>query len=309
MDPASLVFVSVVASMFGSAFYGLFALNRREQAKLDEAWQKAARTVRGTVETSPLRRLTVTLNGVTLVATDDPPPRVRSTTIRAGTRAAGSFALTVRRATTLERTLLGSISTGDDAFDTACVCESNSRALARLWLDSTTRAAIRASGDWRFSLGGGELVVHHPRMSDEGSLTRALRSAAAVAARGNRLAREWSALAERLDGSVTKPIALGNGELGAITIERPGLVLSLVLTAEGDDGTTTLKAATTTQHEPPEQAKFADRALALGARAMRFDEGHVTIELERLVVNAPVLEPLVDLVFEAAAAKVVGPYR
>jgi hypothetical protein len=81
--------------------------------------------------------------------------------------------------------------------------ETEDSALAGLWLDPPAEAALRAIGDFDVFYEGGEVLLTRDSVEDADALAQALRAAAVVAMRPQRLAAEWLELAHALGGSTT----------------------------------------------------------------------------------------------------------
>lgn len=298
----------LVTGVLSAGIWGLTRWNQREVRRLDETWAKAARSVKGSFARTPHRRIEAAVGTVTVIAQQPLGNRI---VVSAPVDGASGFRLSVSRPTSIERAIASTIPTGDEAFDGAHVCSSTIPALARLWLDATTRSAIRASLEFSFVVEDGMVTATRigPNVSDESVLSRAIRGVGAVAQRGSRLAREWSTLATRLGGTVKRPLGPSATELASLVVPRLGVDVEVALRLEGDEGTTTLRARSSVKREPAEMDELRARAKAMGARKLREHEGCFVLELPGLATTEAHLERPLDLVVAAAMADAVGPYR
>jgi hypothetical protein len=307
---------SILGGAFSALLYGGRLWEAAQRKRVDELWRRTAQTVKGKFEISDASRtLRANVNGAELRVDEAPIGRVQFTRIRG--MAAGTIGLSidVARADAFTKAFIDVRVTDDAAFDGAFVVETRRPALARIWLDASSRAAIRAAGQWKLHLDGGSLTMVQPSsgITDASDLARAIRSAAVVAQRLTRLNGEWTTVARKLGGVVARPVSFERTELAAMTLVHEGLEVKLSLRLESaatdKPPVTVLEAPAAVKHDPATQASFEERVKALGARDLRFAEGKVVLEIEGLVTDAELLGRALALVTEAAAAPSIGPYR
>lgn len=315
-DPFSVVLLgSVLGGAFTATMYGIRAFHRAEEGRIDLAWENAARRVKGRFSShrggDDGRKLTTKISGVEITADEILVNRMRLTRVRAGAPHVLGFTVSIRRSDSLDRAFSNARTTSDATFDEDFTITTNHDGFIGVWLDATTRAAVRASGDWALALEGGAVSLTRSLGSnqDGDELARAIRSAGVIAQRGKRLSNDWSALARKLGGVVERPIGFGRGEIATIVVDRGGSEAKIGARTDGDRARTVLRMPAATRHEGPALAALEARALELRAQGLRIEDGVLVVELDGIVTAGSVLKPLVALLFEAAAAPSVGPYR
>lgn len=316
-DPVGILLLgSVLGSVFSAVVYGVRAWARSEERRIDEVWRRAATSLKGKFEArSDGRQLRAAINGLEVVVDETLAGRIRNIRVRVNAAHTIGFAADVHRADALHRAFADARVTDDPAFDGDFVVETNRPALARIWLDASSRSAIRAVGSWKLHLEGGSLTLVHPETGamEAPELARAIRSSAVVAQRVTRLANDWNALARKLGGVVSRPFAFERNELAAMMVAHDTteakLAIAHDLSAEVPIVTTFVDALAAVKHDAATQSTFTQRAVELGAQTLRFADGRVRLELEGVVTDGTLLRKVLGLVFEAAAPPSVGPYR
>lgn len=317
MDPTGVVAASAVIT---GIIYVLVRIDRARARRMDRIWEEAARTVRGKfvladAGANATRMLSVTSDGSDLLADEYQIGKLRYTRIRVGVPQSMGLELSVKRHGVFEmigKALDGLDSTGDATFDGEFATEASNRDIGRLWLHPPVRAAIRASGDWAFSLTRGTLTLIMPSAAmpeDSAALARAIRSAQALARRGTELEREWAALASELDGVVAKSFDVSRAELGAITIARGGAEARLSVRRAEQGVHTSVSAEANSAVDDASWEPLRKRAQAVGAQKMRLEAGRVTIEARGIVLDPEVVRELLSVLAIAIAMPTLGPYR
>ena len=315
MDPTGIVAASAVIS---GILYVLVRIERARARRMDRVWEDAARAVRGKFvlgEAGATRMLSVTSDGADLQADEYQVGKYRYSRICVGVPNSMGLELSVKRYgvfETIGKALDALDSTGDAPFDDEFATEASNRDIGRLWLHAPVRTAIRASGDWTFSLSRGTLTLIRPSASmpeDSAALARAVRSALVVARRGAELEREWAALASELDGIVVKPFDVSRAELGAITIARGGAEARVSVRRAEQGVQTSVSAEANTAIDDASWEPLRQRAQAAGAQTMRLESGRVTVEARGILLDAPALRELLSVLAVAIAVPTLGPYR
>jgi hypothetical protein len=138
---------------------------------------------------------------------------------------------------------------GDRTFDSAFALATNDEPLMRAWLDETSRAALLASAyayetddialstmqamtatrTWTYELANDELVVTKGAAeSDARRFTSAVRTACAIAARSQRWAAEYAAIARQLGGTAAGEVNIGGDPVISATRSAIDVTMRLV---------------------------------------------------------------------------------
>lgn len=315
MDPTGVVAASAVIT---GIVYVLVRVERARARRMDRVWEDAARAVRGKftlVDPGGTRMLSVTGDGADLLVDEYQLGKLRYTRIRVGVPHSMGLDLSVKRHGVFEmigKALDALDSTGDATFDGEFATEASNPDIGRLWLNAPVRAAIRASGDWTFSLSRSTLTLIRPSPSvpaDSAALARAIRTAQAVARRGTDLEREWAALAGELEGVVAKSFDVSRAELGAIVIARGGAEARLSVRRAENGVLTSVSAEANTAVDDDGWEPLRKRAQAVGAQKMRLEGGRVTIETPGILLDREALRELLAVLAIATATPTLGPYR
>ena len=323
MDP---VFLVVGATVFGVALFGLIKLNQATEAKLDDAWSDAARTVHGTFvpvggawyQRAP-RRVEVTIDRIEVMADSYIVSQGKSSTaytrITATVPNSLGVVLSVYREhlfASLGKALGGQdVEVGDPLFDDLFIVKSNAEDVARAWLHGEVCAGMRLCPDFRYELEKGTLrAICGGIIDDAELLARALRVVAKLAARATELEDEWALAASRVGGIVRQSLNFARADLGSFTVNRKGVDLVVAVERAEEAGlVTTVSARVGSTLDDDAKAKLAEAIGDLPVAFTQFRETSSVVAFRGIQRDGAALDRVVDTLAEVLGARTIGPYR
>ena len=285
-------------------FASIWALGRSNEAA-NRAWQAAADQLGGEFDPrqgrwgARTRELVVPSGDARIVVDLHTFTRGKNaseihTRARVDVANADDLVLTVRPRrllTGIEKALGGQdAKTGDAKFDQEFVVETNDQALARAWLTTEVRDALRAAGGYELSIRNGFLSLQkHVLEGDTDRLVALVKACGALQRRGENLRAGWQQLAS--DHGVSL-----DADRWRIVIDEGRVPLRIETEPEGEETVTVVEGRSVGGKMDAYELSADDvRAKRVGALRVASDGERVRVELPGIVTDSDQLAEACDL--------------